>query len=323
MTVAVCICTLARRASLERCLHAIAAADTGSLGEEVRILVVDNGPDPAIETFCRTLSLPGLPPLRYVAEPQRGISFARNRAVQEAVRQGADLVAFVDDDDTPSPSWLRELVLAQRESGAEIVYGRWALPEAAVIPKHLDEVGFLRPKQFASLNRFSVPRGAATCNVLIARSLIERMAAAGPVFSPAFARCGGGDTEFFVRAHAAGAQHAIADGSCVIRAWDADRLTVRGVLRRSFRLGHSLTLIRRLHARERPRRLSKSARRMGKLLLTLPAHGWPASRLVRRLARIAWEAGAINAQLDREFTYYGSDRGSSFRSSAASARDSR
>jgi succinoglycan biosynthesis protein ExoM len=307
MTVAVCICTLARPAGLERCLQAIARAEIRSLAERVFILVVDNGPDARTESVCRNNGIPGLPELHYVAEPERGISFARNRALREALAREADLVAFVDDDDVPEPDWLTELVTTQDETDAEIVYGRWVLPDGVQIPKLLEQVGFLRPKQFGSLNRYGVPRGAATCNVLLARALIERMAAEGPVFAPAFARCGGGDTEFFVRAHGKGTSHAIADRSRVIRSWDPDRLTMRGVLRRSFRLGHSLTLVRRLHAHEKCRRLENSVR-LATLLLTLPAYSWPPSRLVRRLVRIAWEVGAINAWLDRQCTYYGTDR---------------
>jgi glycosyltransferase involved in cell wall biosynthesis len=308
MTIAVCICTLARPASLDQYLRAIARAEITPLGQRVFVLVVDNGPDPRIEAACREADIPGLPELHYVAEPERGISFARNRALREALARGADLVAFVDDDDTPEPDWLKELVATHRTSEAEIVYGRWALPEGARLPGFLEEVGFLRPKQLTSLNRFGVPKGAATCNVLLARSLIERMVPAGPIFSPALARCGGGDVEFFVRAQASGARYAIADRSYILRGWGADRLTLAGVLKRSFRLGHSRTLIWRLHGQEKRGRLCESSIRLATLLGTLPAYCWPPARLVRRLARIAWEAGAINARLDRPYTYYGVER---------------
>ena len=70
----------------------------------------------------------------------------------------------------PEPDWLTKLVTTQDETDAEIVYGRWVLPDGVQIPKPLEEVGFLRPKQFGSLNRYGVPRGAATCNVLLARA---------------------------------------------------------------------------------------------------------------------------------------------------------
>jgi glycosyltransferase involved in cell wall biosynthesis len=324
MTVAVCICTLARPASLKQCLQAIARAEIRSLAQRVFILVVDNGPDARTESACHDAAIAGLPELHYVVEPERGISFARNRALHEAAARGADFVAFVDDDDIPERDWLTELLATQRATGAEIIYGRWILPEEVQIPKLLEEVGFLRPKQFESLNRYGVPRGAATCNVLLARSLIERMAAEGPVFAPAFARCGGGDTEFFVRAHGKGASHAIANGSRVIRGWGPERLTVRGVLKRSFRLGHSLTLIRRLHVCERRSRLRKNTVRLATLLLTLPAYSWPPSRLVRRLAQIAGKAGAINAWLGRHYTYYGAtDPRPPNRTSAASRRSPR
>ena len=51
-------------------------------------------------------------PIRYVFEPQQGLSHARNRAVQEA---GGDLIVFTDDDVRVDPRWLAEYESAAQQ----------------------------------------------------------------------------------------------------------------------------------------------------------------------------------------------------------------
>ena len=59
----------------------------------------------------------------YVHEPELGIPFGRNRAAKEAVAQGADLLAFVDDDEIVAQDWLVELMEAYRKSDAVLIGG--------------------------------------------------------------------------------------------------------------------------------------------------------------------------------------------------------
>ena len=114
-TIAVCVCTCNRPDGLAACLQAIGKPDLAGLARDrLLVLIVDNHPDDWVKRLCETQ----YPAAVYVAEPERGISHARNRAVREA--RGADLVAFVDDDDEPLPDWLRHLVLTQRRTGAEL-----------------------------------------------------------------------------------------------------------------------------------------------------------------------------------------------------------
>src|SRR3546814_11191398 len=62
-------------------------------------------------------------PLHYVAEPRRGITFARNAALDTAAAQDCAFVAFIDDDEVPAPRWLAALLAAQQRSGAAAVLG--------------------------------------------------------------------------------------------------------------------------------------------------------------------------------------------------------
>ena len=68
--------------------------------------------------------------LHYLLEDRVGIPMARNRAIEFAVETGADLLAFVDDDEIADQAWLDELVSAYRASGALLLGG----PVLAALP---------------------------------------------------------------------------------------------------------------------------------------------------------------------------------------------
>ncbi|MGJ3247021.1 MAG: hormogonium polysaccharide biosynthesis glycosyltransferase HpsE [Elainellaceae cyanobacterium] len=69
------------------------------------ILVVDNNSSDQTESLVRSLQASWtLPvPLRYCFEPQQGLAFARQRAIDES--QGR-YVGFLDDDNFPAPDWV-------------------------------------------------------------------------------------------------------------------------------------------------------------------------------------------------------------------------
>lgn len=102
-----------------------------SLGEQTlpptQIIVADNAPTDETKAVVSEMRST-VRHLRYIAEPQLGVSFARNRAAEEAT---GELVAFIDDDAVASPRWLQALVEgAQASPGAVAVAGpidlRWS-----------------------------------------------------------------------------------------------------------------------------------------------------------------------------------------------------
>ena len=95
----------------------------GGLFQPAKVIVVDNDPrsgtsNETCDSFanCRW-------EMKSVAEKRQGISYARNKALQEAFDWGADAIAFIDDDEVAEPNWLDELLAVQRSSGAEGVCG--------------------------------------------------------------------------------------------------------------------------------------------------------------------------------------------------------
>ncbi|HEY7768427.1 glycosyltransferase, partial [Longimicrobium sp.] len=124
MKVAVCAVTYLRPRGLARLLEGLAALRFGGgRGPELEIVVVDNDPARSAEAVCDEWSdrLPW--PLRYRHEERRGVSHARNAAVAAAREAGAEMMAFIDDDEVPQPGWLDELLRVQAQHDADVVAG--------------------------------------------------------------------------------------------------------------------------------------------------------------------------------------------------------
>jgi glycosyltransferase involved in cell wall biosynthesis len=90
---------------LERLLTAIQAILTTTQSAEV--LLVDNNSSPALSALPIVQDfLAQIPQARCVVEPKQGLTAARCRAVQET---SAPIVVFFDDDNEPSPDYLKVL----------------------------------------------------------------------------------------------------------------------------------------------------------------------------------------------------------------------
>ena len=131
------------------------------------------------------------------------------------------------------------------------------------------------------------------------------------MFRPEFALTGGGDTDLFIRAHRAGFAHATAVDSVVYRVWEPERMTLRGVMRRSFRIG--CTRMQLATAHEPPDRVRKIYRRsclkLLRSLAKLPPRVVRPASLAVHLVRASQHAGEVYAASGRRFVYYGTQRG--------------
>jgi GT2 family glycosyltransferase len=101
--VSVVLCTRNRPDSVLVTLRGLVAMRYRSF----EIVVVDNAPssDATKEVVLREFGSD--PRIRYVREPQPGLSCARNRGVREAT---ADIIAFTDDDVKVDPWWLNGIM---------------------------------------------------------------------------------------------------------------------------------------------------------------------------------------------------------------------
>jgi succinoglycan biosynthesis protein ExoM len=233
-SVAVCALTYHRPLGLRRLLVGLrTVAVHGDLCADVTVVIVDNDPKgsarPVVEECAARLPWPVV----YVVEPQRGIPAGRNTAVR--VAGDVEFVAFIDDDEIPSPRWLEELLEVQRDTGADVVTG-------PVVPRFE-----ARPPSWAAGGDFFAsprfPTGssmtwATTSNVLISSAVL---AAADPPFHEGMTLSGGSDTHFFMRAHRQGRRMVWADEAVVMEYIPATRAKLRWLVRREFRRGITLS----------------------------------------------------------------------------------
>ncbi|MGD9293811.1 MAG: glycosyltransferase [Roseobacter sp.] len=90
----------------------------------VQFLIVENDEAPRCEQIVHAFAREATDrSIHYVHEPEPGIPFGRNRAAREAVACAADLLAFVDDDESVGKDWLVQIVNAHRQSGAVLIGG--------------------------------------------------------------------------------------------------------------------------------------------------------------------------------------------------------
>jgi glycosyltransferase involved in cell wall biosynthesis len=136
MKITVILCTYNRWQSLAKALESAAALKLPE-SDKWEILVVDNNSTDktreVVDNFRQRY--PGR--FRYLFEPQQGKSHALNAGIREA---HADVLAFMDDDVTVDPGWLKNLT-------ASLDDDHWAGAGGRILPQHT-----LKPPSWLSLS---------------------------------------------------------------------------------------------------------------------------------------------------------------------------
>jgi succinoglycan biosynthesis protein ExoM len=301
VTVAVCVATFARPDGLRRLLRSLGDQVLDTPATVSKVVVVDNDSLGSARPIVDDVG--GLPwPLEYLIEPRRGISAARNAAVQHA--GAADFIAFIDDDEWAEPTWLAELLQTQKRTQAQVVVG-------PVIPA-FDQIS--PPDWFAKGRFLAAPtypqdeqlHFAYAGNALVQTSVLEP---AGAPFSERFGLLGGEDTEFFMRVYLKGAKIVWAADARVHESIPASRMSVSWLVRREYRRGNTLSLCLRELEDSRPRRLKRVAHGLlrlgqgGALAIGTPLFG--RQMLVRGLQSAAFGAGLITGLGVHAYREYG------------------
>ena len=194
MHICVCICTFRRPLLLKRLLDALEQQETAGLFTYSLVVVDNDGGESAraaVDEFSRGAKVASV----YEAEPRQGIALARNKAVAAA---RGDFLAFIDDDEYPTGSWLLTLFKACREFNADGVLGpvvpyfEQKPPEWIVKGKFWE-----RPRYSTGLHLDW--HQCRTGNVLLRAALFEPTA---PAFRPEFMTSE--DQDFFRRMIAKG-----------------------------------------------------------------------------------------------------------------------
>jgi succinoglycan biosynthesis protein ExoM len=277
----VCICTY-RRDTLDDTLSSISRQQLE--GVEVRVIVADNDAHALrrehIEATAKVLRLS----LQYVHAPACNISIARN-ACLDAV--AGDWIAFIDDDEIASPTWLSELLHAS--SGRDIVFGLVQAQYPSDAPQWIIDGDF----HSSGLKGNDADWNGHTGNALIKASFVRDHRLR---FAKALGRTGGEDTLLFFEAMQAGAKFGYAPSAVVSEFTDPSRVTLRWLLARRFRSGQTHHIIMRREGSLLAGTLSAAP----KLAWSLAAAVISAGRrvnAVRHLLRGGLHAGVIAAAI--------------------------
>jgi len=308
MRVAICVATFRRPEGLARLLEALAGqvpADARDLA--IAAVVVDNSPERSaaaqVESAAAHLPLP----LHYVSEPRRGISFARNAALERAASLGCDFVAFIDDDEVPAARWLAALLAAQHRSGATAVVGAVKPVLPPQTPQWLVAGRFFECPVFADGAEM---RDGLTGNVLLD---LGRLRALGIGFDHRFALTGGEDTMLFRDLLDAGGRIVFAADAVVYETVPPSRTRLAWLLRRWYRTGNVDAALflrgRRRGLWRRPANLLRGLLRVGVggalLLANLLVLGFGRKhRIVRPLYTLCRGCGIVSSTFGWNYREY-------------------
>lgn len=270
--VAVCIATYRRPEGLACLLDSILALRYREKAPELSIVVVDNDPSGSAGPVCEAprgrFDAAGIR-LISAAEPEPGISQARNRAIATALERIDDLafIVFVDDDERVHEAWLDELLRVQRAYEADVVAGPVLSEFDEGAPAWAERSGVYARRRHATGTALAQ---AATGNVLIRADVLRAM---DRHFDERLGLVGGEDKHFFLRMSSDGYRIVWADEAIATERVPPERMTFGWVMRRALRLGGATVYVNREVGgfwKSAPHAIAVGAYRILKGLVTLP-----------------------------------------------------
>jgi glycosyltransferase involved in cell wall biosynthesis len=241
--ISLCICTHNRSHSLRRTLDSLVEQEHLD-GGEVEVLIVDNNcvddTSQVVDSFQKAL------PIRLVTENQQGLACARNRAVKEF---RGDILLFTDDDIRFEIGWVAAYQDAFRLFPDADYFGGRILPDwgdakpgwiaDAPLPLIDGALGWFdhgAQTRFAQVDE-SLPFGASFA---VRRSLFEELGAFRTDLGTGGRGVGRGEeTEFLLRARAAGANGVYVGEALCYHAFDRNRLALVALWRYGVACGRS------------------------------------------------------------------------------------
>lgn len=227
--ISVCVCTFRRPQRLQRTLESVGRQRLPE-GTSCEVLVVDNDEAASGEATVDAFAASAHVAVRYVVEPRKGLSAARNRTLELAA---GEWLALIDDDEVAAADWLVALYQTAQECRADAVIGV-VRPEFEVPP----------PAWVASAGSFDLwlpPTGtnvnagdALTGNALLRAAFLK---AQNLRFDLAFNETGGEDTDFFRRLLDRGGVVVSSRQAVVHELVPRDRVTPEYLARRAVRQG--------------------------------------------------------------------------------------
>jgi succinoglycan biosynthesis protein ExoM len=230
--IAICICTFERPDGLRSLLHALDVQRLCAFStNDIQIIVVDNSASASAAPVFLEYSRVGRFPTTFVHEKNKGLSNARNAAIESALALKVAFFAFLDDDEIPLPDWIENLLATAVRTAAAAVIGP-VLPIFEEPPPAWATASGFYAKVLPTRNGYIEDGHTANCLVSCAAVDVLKLR-----FDLRFNETGGEDTWFFKRLREGGGRIAWAEGAIVMELISKQRMTRGWMLRRWYRTG--------------------------------------------------------------------------------------
>ena len=227
---------------LEKCLSSLLPHVSASKHSD-KLVIVENDDSPHCKSLVDGLAAryPDID-LTYVLETDIGIPQARNRAMDVALAQQVDWLAFIDDDEIVEPGWLEAMRTAADSMGADALHG----PTISKMPAKLPI--WITPPKFRNKRRGQQLETAGTNNTMIRMDWL-RHKGTDLRFDGSFRFSGGSDIDFFFRMSRAGGRITWVDDAIVSELMSLGRLAIYWQLRRAYSVALVSTYVHRKYSR--------------------------------------------------------------------------
>lgn len=235
--IAVGLCTYLRPQMLKNALNGINNLEFPD-NADIVLIVVDNDHEGSAREIVENFKQNTIIQVYYVIESNKGIPFARNRAIKEALALESTEMAFFDDDAVPDKSWLKTLFNFYKSNNSiDVVTG----PQVPILPDKSPE--YFKARQAYRERKIpktgSIVHTAATNNVLFSLKLVKEF---NLVFDETIGAYGGSDTDFFCRAYSKGIKILWTNEAIVREEIPLSRTRLSWILKRQFRNGQTMTI---------------------------------------------------------------------------------
>lgn len=295
------VCTY-RRPHIVQTIEAVGTINLPK-GVTISILVADNDSSPSAKITVPKAACPF--PVAYIHAPKSNISIARNAILDQARREDAPYLVFIDDDEIVTEGWLEALWARHVENGDAVVVG-------PVRATYLEEApAWLRAQTLHDTVPDVDPQGYAhtgyTCNVLMD---LNSSKLSGLRFDLHRGRSGGEDSAFFAAYQARGGRIAYAQDALVCETVPSNRARFVWLVTRRFRMGQTHGQLIS-EGQTAPKRMIKAGLAAAKsfysilsAVLVLPFAGRRNKALIRAAMHLGVISGCIG---QKSITLYGAE----------------